>query len=847
VGTSTQFWSIADGSVFLTEGINNPTTLNSTQIARLSEAMALWDDVSAFTAIQAIDDDNLAAESTTYVTEYFLGIPINSYWENSLPSDWTRVAIGDIANANTLGINRSYGANNRYHEVYIDVSDEGINTFQLGSRAFYTVIHEMGHSIIDDHITGDRTQTVMNATESNDPSVWYASTPMTLDIDRAIALFGATTNTRTGDDTYGFNAYFSGPYRAAFDFNINTRPLVTIFDNGGTDTLDASGFRDAAFNPRGVHVDLRQGQQSYTLDGGVQTFAVIYRTSWVENTVGGGGNDELIGNGIGNNLRAGAGNDFMQGREGNDTLDGGAGRDTAGFLANRASYSLLMNASGSITVTGFGAGAADGSDNLFGTELLQFSDGTFNLVQLGLDDFLGEVSTGGSISAGGAISGRLGFNGDHDWFRVTLTAGHNYVIHERGSASAGGTLSDSFLSLRNGAGIGLASDDDGGVGLDSMLTVRASATGTYYIDAGGFFDSRTGTYTISIEDVGTRGFRAAHLELNAFAVGNGGWTSDDLFPRVLADVNGDGLADIVGFGTQGVFVSLATGDGNFATAALRATGFSSSTGWSSQDAYLRGFADVNGDNMDDLIGFGPDGVYVSLAAGGGSFGNANLAATGFNPSTGWTSDNVFHRELADVDGNNMADIVGFGSEGVYVSLALGGGNFGNANLVATGFNPSTGWSTEDAFPRHLADVNGDSMADLVGFGPQGIWVSLATGGGHFGDAVLRGTGYNPSSGWISDNTTPRELADVNADGMADIVGFASDGVYVSLASGGGNFDDAFNASSAFGASSLAGGWTSDDRFPRELADVNGDQRADIIGFGNDGVFVSESNYDFLLI
>jgi hypothetical protein len=39
----------------------------------------------------------------------------------------------------------------------------------------------------------------------------------------------------------------------------------------------------------------------------------------------------------------------------------------------------------------------------------------------------------------------------------------------------------------------------------------------------------------------------------------------------------------------------------------------------------------------------------------------------------------------------------------------------------------------------------------------------------------------------------------------------------------------------------------DDRFPRELADVNGDQRADIVGFGNDGVFVSESNYDFLLI
>jgi Ca2+-binding RTX toxin-like protein len=42
----------------------------------------------------------------------------------------------------------------------------------------------------------------------------------------------------------------------------------------------------------------------------------------------------------------------------------------------------------------------------------------------------------------------------------------------------------------------------------------------------------------------------------------------------------------------------------------------------------------------------------------------------------------------------------------------------------------------------------------------------------------------------------------------------------------------------FGASDSAGGWSSDDRFPRELADVNGDGRADIMGFGNAGVYVA---------
>ena len=45
---------------------------------------------------------------------------------------------------------------------------------------------------------------------------------------------------------------------------------------------------------------------------------------------------------------------------------------------------------------------------------------------------------------------------------------------------------------------------------------------------------------------------------------------------------------------------------------------------------------------------------------------------------------------------------------------------------------------------------------------------------------------------------------------------------------------------AFGSS--AGGWTSVDRYPRELADVNGDGRADIVGFGESGVHVALANW-----
>jgi hypothetical protein len=69
-------------------------------------------------------------------------------------------------------------------------------------------------------------------------------------------------------------------------------------------------------------------------------------------------------------------------------------------------------------------------------------------------------------------------------------------------------------------------------------------------------------------------------------------------------------------------------------------------------------------------------------------------------------------------------------------------------------------------------------------------------------------------------------------------------VYVSLATGNGHF-----AAPTFDLANFApgaGGWSSDHLYPRELADVSGDGRADIVGFGQAGVYVSQA-HDFLLI
>jgi FG-GAP-like repeat len=141
----------------------------------------------------------------------------------------------------------------------------------------------------------------------------------------------------------------------------------------------------------------------------------------------------------------------------------------------------------------------------------------------------------------------------------------------------------------------------------------------------------------------------------------------------------------------------------------------------------------------------------------------------------------------------------------------------------------------------LADVNGDGRADIVGFGHAGVWVSLATGGGQFAAPTLElgAFGYN-AGGWSSNNQYPRELGDVNGDGRADIVGFGHAGVWVSLATGAGHFAAPNLELGAFGYN--AGGWSSDDQYPRELADITGDGKADIVGFGHAGVHTSWSDW-----
>jgi hypothetical protein len=340
-----------------------------------------------------------------------------------------------------------------------------------------------------------------------------------------------------------------------------------------------------------------------------------------------------------------------------------------------------------------------------------------------------------------------------------------------------------------------------------------------------------------------------------------GW-SESFQTRELLDLNGDGKADIIGFGRNGVWVSLSLGVGF--DAAFRATGefaLTAANATYEKRRWPMQLGDVNGDGRPDIVFFASDpvaplmtnyigaGTYVALNDGSGHFGRATRWTADFGEDAYPGAD--FHpRRVVDVNGDDRADIVGFGRQGVRIGLSNGSSAFtspsGSAVVIqALGSDQAAGEWT-DAHLRSTGDINGDGHADLIGFGQNGLEVWLNCAGGGAGTATgctsagastirfarqFHPGWFSTSAGWnVRDH--PRFVADVDGDGDDDVVGFYNDGVHVAAAVNGVLQGDAATGDPTLAVAQFGRvqGWlTAND--PRALADVTGDGLVDVVGVG----------------
>ena len=171
------------------------------------------------------------------------------------------------------------------------------------------------------------------------------------------------------------------------------------------------------------------------------------------------------------------------------------------------------------------------------------------------------------------------------------------------------------------------SDTGGQYSLGALQLAQINGTNSDFGDAQGWNDSNTtrdivkdpttgyydiiafgaaGVYVSMGQDPSTHGgqpFGQSYLALDNFGL-NQGW-SNTLTPRLVGDVNGDGIPDIVGFGANKTFTALGSfnGSGDLIftmdpTATIANYGYNE--GWSTSNT-IRTLADVDGSGADSLV------------------------------------------------------------------------------------------------------------------------------------------------------------------------------------------------------------------------------------------------------
>lgn len=447
------------------------TRFTETQIAATLLALASWSDVANITFTRVNDGDGYSNNSAILFGNYsdgsegaaaFAYLP-GSRSSTANPGDvWINSSLAYNATPVLLG----YGQQVLSHEIghAIGLSHPAAYNAGPGQSLNYTA--NAGY------FEDSRQYSIMSYfSETNTGGSFgsgrYSAAPLLDDIAAAQRLYGANTTTRTGNTTYGFN---STADQAWFRADSATAAVIfAVWDAGGTDTFDFSGFSNAQV------IDLRQG--GFSNVGALIGNVSIAIGAVIENAIGGSGADTIFGN---------AGDNVLTGGAGNDRIDGGLGNDTVVFSGARSQYTITWNGQTG-TVVG-----VDGTDTLTNVESLRFADQTIAATPTGGLNVSGDV-TANTMTGTAFVDTLIGYGGND-----TLSG-------LGGNDTLDGGLGDDSISGGDGDDLligGLGNDTlNGGAGRDTADYTNASAGVTVNL-ATGLATGGAGSDTLTgIEDI----------------------------------------------------------------------------------------------------------------------------------------------------------------------------------------------------------------------------------------------------------------------------------------------------------------------------------------------------------
>ena len=310
------------------------------------------------------------------------------------------------------------------------------------------------------------------------------------------------------------------------------------------------------------------------------------------------------------------------------------------------------------------------------------------------------------------------------------------------------------------------------------------------------------------------------LQTPTVAVSNDGTYNDGGASLVqYADVNGDGHIDIIGYDNGFIAVYLGKGDGTFSQTPL--VQLMSGSGGFVQPLP----ADFNGDGKADLVEVdqtnGTAGLFTQSS---GTF----LGASPLHPPTE-TAQAFQTVAVGDVNGDGFPDIIANDistiSSSIFNPSIVAGINDGKGNFTYSTLLTNAALHKNNLqYAEPLAvDFNGDGRADLVLFGSTGLYLSLSNGDGTYAAPAAISL-----PGDLHCEVSTVDAGDINGDGFADIVatypgdascypysGNTPAGFFVLLGNGKGSFTGSFTT---FGLTP----------YLIKLADLNGDGKLDVV-------------------